>query len=74
MEDRNYRRNIDLTLKKPDLKTWIKTATDFRKKTADKEKKVTGMEEKPRHGDSGFKQDKSYGMIDRTSKDRHEKG
>jgi hypothetical protein len=39
VEDRNYRRNIDLTLKKPDLRTWIKTATDTRKRQQTRRKK-----------------------------------
>jgi hypothetical protein len=46
--DRDHRRNVNLALKKLDLRIWIKTATDAGEKMTNLEERATSSVEKPR--------------------------
>jgi hypothetical protein len=72
---RDHQRNVDLALKKLDLRIWIKTATDAGEKMTNVEERAVGSMEKPRQQGSGFGWDKSYMTTDKTSRDvRRTKG
>jgi hypothetical protein len=52
VRDRKQQRIVELSLKKPDLRTLRKTSTDVGVKTAN-EKRATNTVEKPRHRGNG---------------------
>jgi len=68
-EEAPDRRNVDLASKKPDLRTWIKTAIDAGKPTENMVEEDTDTVEKPRHRGCNYGRDKSYEMIDKTSRE-----
>lgn len=46
--DRDHQRNVNLALKKLNLRIWIKTATDAGEKMTNVEERATSSVEKPR--------------------------
>jgi hypothetical protein len=57
-------RNVDLAMKKLDIRTW-KTSTNTGEKIVNVKERATNSMEKPRYQGSGFGWDKSYMTMDK---------